>query len=344
VSAELPPPPAGALAALGRFHRRTSPEGPARTLIDLAGEFVRLKQILGHRYRREAQILADATAFLADRGVDRPADLTASALAAALSAHATLAPRSRERMRATLSTFADHLCASGRLAANPCARLRRSERRAFRPYLFDRQELARLFAIARRTPKTAPRGLVYLTIYACALRRSEALALCLRHFDRVAGTLTIERTKFDKSRLVPLHPSAAERLSAWVDERRRAAGPDMPLFVTARDRRVRPKKLEEAFARDLARIGVARRSRVVDGVRHGAPCLHSLRHSFAVHRLLPWYREGADVQAKLPLLSTFLGHAHIRHTQVYLTVTRALLEEGRRRFAARWEREFPLSP
>jgi integrase len=117
-----------------------------------------------------------------------------------------------------------------------------------------------------------------------------------------------------------------------------------PLFVTARGRRLRTKTFAEAFRRDLVRLGLEPRSRIADGVRFGAPGLHALRHSFAVHRLLQWYREGADVQAKLPLLSTFLGHVHIRHTQVYLTITRALLEEGRRRFAGRWEKEFPLAP
>lgn len=64
----------------------------------------------------------------------------------------------------------------------------------------------------------------------------------------------------------------------------------------------------------------------------------------AVHRLLKWYREGADVQAKLPLLSTYLGHSAIQYTQVYLKITAVLLREADQRFSARWEREFPLAP
>ena len=63
-----------------------------------------------------------------------------------------------------------------------------------------------------------------------------------------------------------------------------------------------------------------------------APRLHDLRHTFAVHRLLRWYRDGADVQSKLPMLSTFMGHIDPTSTQVYLTITAALLQEANSRF------------
>jgi site-specific recombinase XerD len=63
-----------------------------------------------------------------------------------------------------------------------------------------------------------------------------------------------------------------------------------------------------------------------------APRLHDLRHTFAVHRLLAWYREGADVQRCLPHLSTYLGHARIASTQRYLTMIPELLEQASRRF------------
>ena len=63
-----------------------------------------------------------------------------------------------------------------------------------------------------------------------------------------------------------------------------------------------------------------------------APRLHDLRHSFAVRRLLEWYRRGEDAQNRLPLLSTYLGHASIADTQVYLTATAELLEQANHRF------------
>jgi integrase len=62
------------------------------------------------------------------------------------------------------------------------------------------------------------------------------------------------------------------------------------------------------------------------------PRLHDLRHTFAVHRLTSWYRQGCDVQALLPVLSTYMGHVHIRHTQVYLSMTPELLHEANTSF------------
>ena len=67
-----------------------------------------------------------------------------------------------------------------------------------------------------------------------------------------------------------------------------------------------------------------------DGRR--APCLHSLRHTAAVNRLTSWYRQGADVQRLLPALSTWLGHAHLDGTRVYLSMTPELLQEASLRF------------
>ncbi len=82
-----------------------------------------------------------------------------------------------------------------------------------------------------------------------------------------------------------------------------------------------------AFIRLLRRAGIESR----DDSRQ-APRLHSLRHSFAVHRLTDWYRQGADVQRLLPVLSTYLGHARLHHTQVYLSMTPELLHQAALRF------------
>ena len=68
-----------------------------------------------------------------------------------------------------------------------------------------------------------------------------------------------------------------------------------------------------------------------DGARY-QPRLHDLRHAAAVHRLVSWYRAGADVQKLLPQLATYLGHVHIAATQRYLTMTPELLSEASRRF------------
>ena len=85
--------------------------------------------------------------------------------------------------------------------------------------------------------------------------------------------------------------------------------------------------VQTAFAKLLQAAGIERSD---DGRR--APCLHSLRHTAAVNRLTSWYRRGADVQRLLPALSTWLGHAHLDGTQVYLSMTPELLQEASLRF------------
>ena len=88
--------------------------------------------------------------------------------------------------------------------------------------------------------------------------------------------------------------------------------------------------IQKRFYLLLAHCGMTKSGR-------GGPRLHDLRHAFAVHRLYKWYQEGRDILNKLPLLSTYMGHVNIENTQVYLTITQALLREGDRRFQRGFE-------
>jgi len=100
------------------------------------------------------------------------------------------------------------------------------------------------------------------------------------------------------------------------------------LFSFDGHRCVHPGTASQVFHALVTTLGLP----VPDGV--SAPVLHSLRHSFAVGRLLRWYREGLDPAARLPWLSTFMGHVDPVSTQVYLTITPALLEQASLRFEA----------
>jgi integrase/recombinase XerD len=102
---------------------------------------------------------------------------------------------------------------------------------------------------------------------------------------------------------------------------------DTPFFKMRSGNRVSRDRLEITYRYFRERAGIARN----DGARY-QPGLHDLRHSFAVHRLTSWYRQGADVQKLLPQLSVYLGHVCIRHTQIYLSMTPELLHEAGQRF------------
>ena len=103
--------------------------------------------------------------------------------------------------------------------------------------------------------------------------------------------------------------------------------PDAALFLTRNGSPLERHTAENVFRRLRARAGVLR----LDSGRY-QPRLHDLRHAAAVHRLISWYRQGADVQRLLPQLATYLGHVHIAATQRYLTMTPELLHEASRRF------------
>jgi integrase len=164
---------------------------------------------------------------------------------------------------------------------------------------------------------------------ALGLRHGEVRRLCIRDVDLTRGVLFIRQTKFHKSRYVPFGPKVGGCLRQFLEVRRTVLQPlrdDDPLFVTLWRAPVRKRFLMAAFHGILRELGIT----APEGRRR--PRLHDMRHSFAVHRLLRWYREGADVQARLPLLAAFLGHVDAQYTAVYLTATAELLHEANERF------------
>jgi integrase len=168
-----------------------------------------------------------------------------------------------------------------------------------------------------------------LLMYATGLRIREVVALNRADVDLDDSVLTIRQTKFYKSRLVPFQPRLGSVLTQYVARHGdQSARTDVAPFFTKRSgSRVNQATLEGCFRR-LCDHAEVRRS---DGARY-QPRLHDVRHTFAVHRLTSWYRQGANVQQLLAQLSVYLGHAHLAATQVYLSMTPELLREASARF------------
>jgi site-specific recombinase XerD len=164
-------------------------------------------------------------------------------------------------------------------------------------------------------------------LYSTGIRIGEAFALNLEDFPCNEQCLYIARGKFRKARWVPLSCSTSDALCQYVRRRQQIGpcAPDSPLFLNQRSRRLHYPTVHHTFQRLLRQ----------DGITHppdAGPRIHDLRHTFAVHRLLAWYRDGHDVNARLPQLATYLGHVNIHSTHVYLQATAELLEEVDRRF------------
>ena len=157
------------------------------------------------------------------------------------------------------------------------------------------------------------------------LRIGEALRLLLdqAHLDHDPPYLEIRDTKFHKSRLVPLHPTTAAKLNEYLLERKQhiKARTANTFFINDHGRPLHYQMVRKAIQHAQTHAGIVREQ----GPGCQGPALHALRHSFAVARLLAWYRAGGNVRAQAPNLSVYLGHLGILETYRYLSATPELL-------------------
>jgi len=207
---------------------------------------------------------------------------------------------------------------------------------AFVPYVYSHEEIKRLLnavpavCAGRVLVEEDVLRILLLLLYATGLRIGEALALTLNEVDLDQACLHIRETKFFKSRLVPIGKDFAELLTAYVfrlQKRYPAPAEKAALFCFRDGSSLSQSAARSAFRRLRAHAGVLR----VGNARH-QPRLHDLRHTAAVHRLIAWYRSGADLQELLPKLATYLGHVDLSATQRYLTLTPELLQQASLRF------------
>lgn len=211
-----------------------------------------------------------------------------------------------------------------------------------RPYLYSEAEIRNLLRAALHMPCRYERGALRPWVYHCllgllsvsGLRLGEARNLALHDVDLKAAVLTIRGAKFGKTRLVPVHASACTVLADYLRRRTRHWG-QRPVssfvFVSSRGHRLDGGDIHRTFYKLSRQIGLRGASD-----RHG-PRLHDLRHRFATHTLVHWYRSHQDPERKLPLLSAYLGHVHVADTQWYLSGSPELMREAMRRLEHRWE-------
>lgn len=204
---------------------------------------------------------------------------------------------------------------------------------AFVPYIYSEEEIKRLLAAAASRERCNLSSLtcrtLLLVLYGTGLRIGEALGLDLADVDLESALLRIRETKFYKTRIVPVGADLTRVLRDYLLERSKGAPipADGPFLLTRQGKRPSRAGAEEAFKQLRRQAKVSR----IDGSRC-QPRLHDMRHTYAVTRLVRWYREGADVQRLLPQLATYLGHVHISGTQRYLTMTPELLRQASLRF------------
>jgi integrase len=180
----------------------------------------------------------------------------------------------------------------------------------------------------------------FILLFCCGLRQGELRRLQLGDLEDEQTVLRIRMTKFQKSRLVPLSPSVAAELQHYLRQRRRHHLPMRPEAFLMWSGYL----WSEVYGSPhllLVWHQLCASAHVFTAQGH-PPRLHDLRHSFAVNALQRWYAQGADVQAKLLHLATYMGHVSPVSTHYYLKLTPELRQAASQRFHQRWASLFTV--
>ena len=284
-------------------------------------DYLRLRRALGFKLRFPGQVLPSLAAYLEAAGATTVTAELAIAWAGqpqgvhpVVWSHRLGAARGFARYLKTIDPAAE--IPPGRDLADrrsppPASHLRRQRHRP--P---DRRPPRTLNPPLRAATYEAMFGLIAAT----GLRLGEAIGLDRADADLDDGLLTIRSTKSGRDRLVPLHPTVTSALAGYA-RRRDQLRPEPAttrFFVSAVGTPVLERLADQAFAQLTTSLGLRTADR--------QPRIHDLRHTFAVRQLLAWHRDGQDVNAKMPVLSAYLGHVSPAGTYWYLTAVPELME------------------
>lgn len=295
-------------------------------------DYLRLRRALGYKLERAGQLLPQLVAYLEAAG--SPTLTTELAISwARLPAGAR--PNYWAARLAVARGFARYLQMIEPATQVPPAGVFPCRRHRPTPYLWSRQDIGRLLQAARtlRPPlKAATHEALFGLLAVTGMRIGEAVGLDRNDVDFSSGVITIRQAKFDRSRLVPLHPTTTAALRAYATARDRLCpAPDTAAFFLT-SIGTRPNRGDAAKV--LRRITIAMGLRT-DTVR---PTPHQLRHSFAVQTLIDWQRSGVSVDERISTLSTYLGHIAPADTYWYLSAAPELMTHAAERLDAQFGR------
>jgi integrase/recombinase XerD len=305
-----------------------------KPLRDAIADYLALRRSLGFKLRATAAHLIDFASFLEQKAA--PYITTALALEWAMQ-QVDHQPCTWAQRLGFVRVFARHWSATDPRTEIPPAGLLPFRGHRARPYLYTEQEVQSLLAAAKHlSPSSGLRPWTYHCLFGLlavsGLRISEAIKLDRQDVDFNQGLLTIRQTKFNKSRLIPLHVSTRDVLAEYAQRRDRLIPTQSSLCFLLNDhgRCLESSNVRRTFYALSRQIGLR------GAVDHTGPRLHDFRHRFALKTLIHWYRTGEDIERRLPVLSTFLGHSHAADTYWYLSIHPELMGLATKRLEQRW--------
>jgi integrase len=296
-----------------------------------ARQYLAYRRRLGFELRSAGLVLLDFARFADGIGHDGPLTTELMLRWATQSKHHST--RYRAARLSIVRGLARYLAALDGQSEVPDKRLLATGSRRQQPHIYTQRQLRALVAeAARLSPAYALRPHTYAALFgllaSTGLRVSEAIALQRQDVDFEACLLLIRKTKFRKSRWVPMHRTVVQALSRFAARRDR--DPDSqssPWFFVGRyGKRLPYSTVRCTFRRISQRLGWRGSGSLP------RPRIHDLRHSFACRRLLQWYRDGVDIDRAIGSLSTYMGHAKVTDTYWYLSGTAGLLSFAAHRF------------
>ena len=299
-----------------------------------AADYLRIRRALGFKLERAEKLLAQYLAYLDMAGQDHVTVENALAWAR-LPAAGTSGSWWAFRLSVVrcLAMYLNALDPAHEIP--PPDMLPHRVRRAV-PYLYTEEEIWALMAATdqlrgqlRRATYRTLFGLLAVT----GMRVGEAIRLDRPDLDSDVGVVTVRDSKFGKSRELPLHPTTVTALRDYrrIRDSHQHAEVSDALLISAAGTRLIYCNVHTTFRQLRTDAGLTARSSAC------RPRVHDLRHRFAVQTLLDWYRDGVDVPPRLPLLSTYMGHTHPRHTFWYLQAAPELMAIAGQRLEAAQE-------
>jgi len=295
-------------------------------LAPLLEKFIQEKRACGYRYDEEVRILGHLDLFLSGKEL-RSTELPRSTTKQFLSKKTHESSGTHRHRITVVRQFAKFLLRLGYPAYVPDSTLVQRDRAGFTPRILTHEEIRTLLQAVDQIVPTARSPLrhlimpeIFRLLYGCGFRLGEVLNLQVRDVDLNQGVLTVRQGKFRKDRLVPPTLSLVTRLQKYAASLGDRL-PDAVFFPAPSGGPYKIWSIYTVFRKLLLECGIAHAG------RGKGPRIHDARHAFAVHTLLRWYQDGADLNAKLPLLATYLGHQNLSGTQKYLHLTAELYPE-----------------
>lgn len=283
-------------------------------------DYLRLRRALGYKLKFEGQVLPQFVAYLDAIGAQ---SITVEAAIAWTRLSEGAQPVTLSHRLGAVRGFARYLATiDPATEIPPCGLFGKQQRHI--PYIYSPEEITRLLDAAGQL-RPQLRAVTYQALFgllaATGMRVGEALRLSGPDVDLDTGVLQVRHAKFDRDRLVPLHPSVTNALADYASRRDRLAPTQRAdtLFISTTGAPLNTKRVNATFGSLLAPAGLP----TEPGQR---PRIHDMRHSFVVNTLIGWQHDGVDIAARLPVLSTYLGHVSPASTYWYFSAVPELMQ------------------